>query len=124
MYYQVWFTVNELPELTEAQVQTYQVYLSNLSDNIGNVVEGRVLKRCLFRGSLEEVTQVGLYLQSLGKAPIYCGVRDIEGTWVISKDQAEFDKHMQPSLVDDVLVYPSDNTSAGYLSFTEEVTTP
>lgn len=121
-YYQIWFTVKELPELTEAQTEVYQAYLSNLSDNIGNVVEGRILKRCLFDGSLEEIVQIGIYLQSLGKEPKYCGVRGTDGNWVIAKDQAEFDKHIQPSLVDGTLVFPSDNTSAGYPSFNDAVT--
>ena len=117
--YQVWFTFSELPELTDAQVQVYQSFLSNLSDNIGNTVGGRVLKRALFIGSVEEVAQVEVYLQALGKSPKYCGVRDINGEWVVAKDQVEFDKHMQPVIVDGITMIPSDNTSAGWLSFND-----
>src|SRR5574343_692877 len=116
MYYQIWFTVKEFPVLTEEQEQFYKPFLSNLSANIGNVVDGRVLKRCLFNGTIEEVALIEQYLQSLGKEPVYCGVRDADGVWVIPKNKTEFDKHMQPVLIDGMLVAPADNTSAGYPS--------
>ncbi len=117
---QVWYTSNEFPPFTQAQRDAFRLLRENQQLPIGNVIAGRHLLRCM----CEDFQPIYDFLVNAGKEPVICGRRDEAGNWLEPKNQAEFDKHMQPVAGFDiqgnaVMVAPNDYTTSGWLAFNE-----
>jgi hypothetical protein len=120
--YQIWFSINE-PNFTEEQIVIYQSLISNFYI-IGNTVNNRELVRCLM--TKEAIDQGQAWLTALGKEPIICDVRDIDG---IRYGFQVLDNMILP--IEGLIPYPmnefehdlymgegaTENTSAGWASW-------
>lgn len=120
--YQVWFTSNVLPAFTDENKSIYREFVENQSFPIGNIVNGRHLLRCL----TDDFAPIKEYLDSIGKAPIVCGARYEDGSWLeeYPKNQELFDQHMQPVEIvasngETMTLEPADNTTMGWLAFND-----
>lgn len=121
MIYQVWFSENTLPVLTQEQRDTYRGLVLNQIIPIGNEVAGRRLIRCM----TSDFLIIEDFLNSIGKEVIICGAKDIDNNFIegFSCNIAEFDKFFAPIEIDQdgiiIELIPPDNTSAGWPSFKE-----
>ena len=120
--YQLWFSEKINPVFDQEKRDIYRDLVENQFFPIGNVVDGRHLLRCM----TEDFTPILEFLTSINKEVIVCGARYINGDYVTDqngeiypKNQVEFDKYMQDVVEKDTTLTPSDNTSAGWLSFNE-----
>lgn len=135
--YQVWFTENVTPLLTTTERATYRTMVSNQKLRVGSIVDGRQLLRALTK----DVAALITFLDNLGKSTIVCDVRDIKGVrygyeqveagldadqvmqYVIQPvagltaypiNEVEYDKYMQPIILDELAIPPAPNTSFGW----------
>jgi hypothetical protein len=127
MLYQVWFSENLYPIWTDEVRGQFSDIMENFF-NLGNVVSINGVDRHLVRVMTSDIETGKAGLIVLGRNPIICGARDIEGNWHTDypANEAEFDLYMQPVETlgvngESITYTPADNTSAGWLSFKEIV---
>lgn len=124
MSYLIWFVVNYIPPISQETIALHSTLAYNWHYPLGSLVDGRMLCQC----ETKDFEAVRAELEVFNKQVVVVGARYQNGDWLdqYPKNQAEFDKYMQPFETtglqgEPIMITPADNKTLGWFGFNDVV---